>query len=118
MRKTTTMLSRKEHQATHRQAKRDRANGQREYRAAGGLVYTKHRPVVRVLTLQDERDPDSGEAMTVATSNASNEVGRFFRIWRGEGGRWRCGCACFSAIAACVHTGYLLRLDEGEGDDD
>ena len=109
-------LNSAEHSTAERQRKRTRADGRREYRAAGGRTYRKVRVKVRILDVPDEVDPTSGEHLRLATSDTPVERDRYFRVWR-EGGRWKCRCAANGALGSCYHVGYLRALEAGDLDE-
>jgi len=95
-------LSTAELQAVQRASKANRAAAARGNRAAGGPVYRK---VVVHVTLIKTVDRD-GAPLTLATSDAPAERGRFFALTV-EGSRWRCACATFRQLGGCVHVGHL-----------
>ena len=96
-----------------RAARADRA---RERRAAGGPVYRKVAVTVSIIDVPDQRDPLTGEHLHLATSDAANEAGRWFRVWL-ERGRWKCRCSAFLALGGCHHVGYLSAVsnDSAQG---
>ena len=103
--------------AEHRQlqtAKRVARNEHsRDNRAAGGPVYRKVPVHVTIITTVDQ----DGAPLTLATSDAPAERGRFFTLTP-EGNRWRCACATFRQLGGCAHVGHLASTagtDRGTG---
>src|SRR5688500_18537678 len=95
---------------THAQIKRasqhSRADAARERRATAGLNYRKVPVVVQLL---ETTDPE-GAALLLATSDAPNEEGRYFRL-RFERGRWNCRCASFTALGGCAHVEHVQAVE-------
>lgn len=95
-------LSSAEHRVVQAAAKGARNDRARDRRAAGGLVYRKVPVVVSTIETVDA----AGAPLVLATSDAPNERGRYFRVTI-DGGRWRCACAAFSALGGCHHVGHM-----------
>lgn len=106
-------LTAAENRAILAATKAARADAARNRRASGGLVYRKVAVNVTVIELPDQLDPLTGERLRLATSDASNERGRYFRVWL-EGGRWKCRCGAFLALNGCHHVGFLNSLADTE----
>ena len=99
------------HQAISRQTKSARNAAGRERRGTGGLVYRKVPVVVSII---ETTDADGGPLL-LATSDAPNEAGRYFRVWR-QGGRWKCRCSTHLALNGCHHVGHLAAQDSEESE--
>lgn len=103
-------LTAAEHRSIQAATKAARADRARDRRASGGLVYRKVPVHVTLLDVPGMLDPLTGEQLRLATSDAANEAGRFFRIWR-DGERWKCRCGAFLALGGCHHVGHMKALE-------
>ena len=95
-------LSSQEHRAIQDERKTNRAAAARGNRTAGGAIYRKVPILVTIIRTVDQ----AGAPLTLATSDAPAERGRYFRL-TSEGERWRCACATLRQLGGCAHVGHL-----------